>query len=123
MKRANYGLRGAGLLLVMILSCFRHGSANPVLTVGVWKNITPAGVTMSEANHVFCQGMAIDPRHPSTLYLCVCAYDVSKGGLYKTTDGGSTWNRIGNLDEPIHVVVDRHKSNHLSCVDGVRAAT
>jgi len=78
---------------------------------------------MSAANHVFCQGMAIDPAHPSTLYLCVCAYDVSRGGLYKTTDGGSHWARIGNLDEPIHIVVDPHNSNHLYCVDGVRGAT
>jgi hypothetical protein len=78
---------------------------------------------MSAADHVFCQGMAIDLDHPSTLYLCVCAYDVSKGGLFKTTDGGSTWTRIGKLDEPIHVAVDPHHSSHLYCIDGVRGST
>jgi len=88
-----------------------------------WKNITPSTATMSEENHVFCQGMAIDPSHPSTLYLCVCAYDVSKGGLFKTTDFGKTWAKVGLLDEPIHVVIDPHNSNHLYCVDGVRGAT
>ena len=90
---------------------------------GVWRNISPSGVTMTAVNHVFCQGMAIDPRHPSTLYLCVCAYDVSKGGLYKSTDSGTTWNRIGILDEPIHISIDPRNSNHLYCVDGVRGAT
>ncbi len=112
------------VLLSAILTGSRTIAADgPTLTAGVWRNITPAGVTMTAANHVFCQGMAIDPSHPSTIYLCVCAYDVSKGGLYKTTDGGSTWAKIGKLDEPIHVVVDPKDSNHLYCVDGVRGET
>ena len=115
------------VLVLFILSVGRAAKRQvkqkPDLTVGIWKNITPAGVTMSAVDHVFCQGMAIDPAHPSTLYLCVCAYDAAKGGLYKTTDGGATWNKMGKLDEPIHVVVDPHNSNHLYCVDGVRGAT
>jgi hypothetical protein len=111
------------LLLAIASASADNGSAGPELTIGVWKNITPAGVSMSAENHVFCQGMAIDPAHPSTLSLCVCAYDVSRGGLYKTRDGGITWTRIGTLDEPIHVVVDPRHSNHLYCVDGVRGST
>ena len=95
----------------------------PDLTPGVWKKITPAGVTMTLTNHVFCQGVTLDPARPSTIYLCVCAYDVEKGGLYKTTDGGATWARIGKLDEPIHVAIDPNDSNHLYCVNGVRGAT
>jgi photosystem II stability/assembly factor-like uncharacterized protein len=95
----------------------------PVLGVGVWTRITPAGVEMSAENHVFCQGMAIDPSNPDTLYLCICAYDVAKGGLYKSTDRGRTWRRIGQLDEPIHIVVDPADSKHLYCVDGVRGQT
>jgi hypothetical protein len=97
--------------------------ASPVLPPGVWTNITPASVTMTPINNVFCQGMAIDPENPSTLYLCVCAYDVSQGGLYKTTDGGSDWSKVGSLDEPIHIAVDPNNSNHLYCVDGVRGNT
>ena len=85
--------------------------------------MTPAGVTMTPENHVFCQGVAIDARNPGTLYLCICAYDVAKGGLHKTTDGGTTWKKIGNLDEPLHVAIDPADSNHLYCVDGVRGAT
>lgn len=122
MNRANLVVGGL-VLLWANLTGSAGASDGPALTVGVWKNLTPAGVTMTADNHVFCQGMAIDPSHPSTLYLCVCAYDPSKGGLYKTTDGGATWARIGNLDEPIHVVVDPHDSDHLYCVDGVRGST
>ncbi len=123
MKHVPCAVKGWGILLLLLLSVVSHGADTPPLTVGLWKSITPAGVTMSAANHVFCQGMAIDPKRPSTLYLCVCAYDVTKGGLYKTTDRGSHWSRIGNLDEPIHIAVDPHHSNHLYCVDGVRGNT
>ena len=122
MNRINCSLLGLGLML-MSVGLSSKGFANPDLAAGVWKNITPAGVVMTASNHVFCQGMAIDPAHPSTLYLGVCAYDVSKGGLFKTVDGGATWNKVGNLDEPVHVVIDPHHSNHLYCVDGVRGAT
>ena len=31
---------------------------------------------MTLTNHVFCQGVTLDPAHPSTIYLCVCAYEV-----------------------------------------------
>jgi photosystem II stability/assembly factor-like uncharacterized protein len=121
--RAKSLVWGMGLLLAIVLGSFRDGAANPVLPEGVWTKITPAEVTMTAENHVFCQGMAIDPAHPSTLYLCVCAYDVAKGGLYKTTDGGAHWAKVGNLDEPIHIAIDPHDSRHLYCVDGVRGET
>lgn len=112
------------VLLAALAACLlESGSAAPPLAPGEWKNITPPDVVMTSGNHVFCQGMAIDRAHPSTLYLCVCAYDVSKGGLYKTTDGGSTWAKAGQLDEPIHIVIDPKDSEHLYCVDGVRGST
>jgi len=110
-------------VLGVFVSIAQLNAANPELVPGVWKNITPACVSMSKENHVFCQGMAIDLKKPSTLYLCVCAYDVNKGGLFKTTDAGSSWKKIGHLDEPIHIAINPDDSNHLYCVDGVRGAT
>jgi hypothetical protein len=104
-------------------SLLPFAEANPDLVPGVWKKITPESVTMTPGNHVFCQGVTLDARNPKTLYLCVCAYDAKKGGLFKTTDGGSTWKKVGHLDEPLHVVIDPSDSNHLYCVDGVRGAT
>ena len=107
--------------------CLALGSAaraNPDLVPGTWLNITPPGLNLDPSEHVFCQGMAIDPSKPSTLYLGICAYDVAKGaGLYKSTDAGSNWKKVGNLDEPVHVVVDPKNSNHLYAVDGVRGNT
>jgi len=116
--------RGTGLVVcAVVLTALTDALAAPVLTPGVWTKLTPAAVTINDTNHVFCQGMAIDPGNPSTLYLGICAYDVSLAGLYKTIDGGSTWAKTGNLDEPVHVVVDPRNSNHLYCVDGVRGNT
>ena len=123
MRHIKPGLDKIRLTLALTLTWLGVGFANPALTVGEWKSITPAGVTMTKDNHVFCQGMTIDPSHSSTLYLCVSAYDVSKGGLFKTTDGGANWKKIGPLDEPIHITVDPNDSKHLYCVDGVRGAT
>ena len=111
------------VLALLFTSAFVHGADGPELTPGVWTRISPPGVTMTKDNHVFCQGVTIDPNHPSTLYLCICAYDVSKAGLFKTNDGGATWARVGKLDEPLHIAVDPHDSNHLYCVDGVRGDT
>lgn len=80
MNPQHYRQIGFGLLLAMTYVCLSGACAGPVLTSGVWKNITPPDGAMTPDNHVFCQGMAIDPAHPATLYLGVCAYDVSKGG-------------------------------------------
>jgi photosystem II stability/assembly factor-like uncharacterized protein len=113
------------MLIVMAALCAvgKADAEDLVLKPGIWTRITPAGVTMTKENHVFCQGVTLDPRHPRTLYLCVCAYDVAKGGLFKTTDGGATWKKIGPLDEPMHVAINPEDSNHLYCVDGVRGNT
>lgn len=80
--------------------------ARPDLVPGQWTSISPAAAQINEKAHVFCQGMAIDPSNPNTLYLGVCGYEMSKPvGLWKTTDGGTTWKRLGHLDEPVHRVV------------------
>jgi photosystem II stability/assembly factor-like uncharacterized protein len=109
--------------LILAASLASPAFANPTLPYGTWTNITPAATPMTPTNNVFCQGMAIDPNNPSTLYLGVCAYDVSQAGLYKTTNGGSTWAKVGQLDEPVHITIDPNNSNHLYAVDGVRGNT
>ena len=121
----NYRTQALAQLLFLYITCISifPALASPPIEPGVWTKISPPDVVMTAANHVFCQGMAVDAAHPATIYLCICAYDVSQGGLYITTDRGSTWRKIGKLDEPIHIVIDPKDPKHLCCVDGVRGNT
>ena len=100
MKCAPFIFSGLASLLALLAPLSVNGREAETNLPGTWKNRTPAGVTMTADNRVFCQGVTVDPAHPGTLYLCVCAYDVPKAGLFKTTDGGATWAKIGKLDAP-----------------------
>ncbi len=111
------------LFLLAALAAMPAIAADSAFEPGVWTKVTPAGVVMTRENHVFCQGVTLDLKNPRTLYLCICAYDAAKGGLFKTVDSGATWKKIGQLDEPLHVAIDPDDSNHLYCVDGVRGGT
>src|SRR5262249_40183899 len=99
----------------------------PALVAGEWKNISPAGVNFhgGGGDDVFTQGIALDPCDAATMYLSVSSFDVEGGnpGVYKTTNGGSDWTKVGNLDEPIHVRVNPTDHDHLVAVDGVRGGT
>jgi hypothetical protein len=108
----------------------------PNLPLGQWVNIGPSDVPFGDKTLVtFTQGIAIDPCDPSTLYLTVNGFDPagSKAGLYKSTNGGASWRRVGrvmashtqadHIDEPIRVRVDPRDSQHLYIVDGVRGDT
>src|ERR1051326_7366313 len=52
----------------------------------VWTSIGPEGGSV--------QSLAVDPRNPSTVYAAAPA-----SGIFKTTDGGASWTRVGS--EPI----------------------
>src|SRR5579859_3212337 len=96
----------------------------PALTAGTWKNISPAlNFAGDPGTGTSAHGFAIDTCNPSTLYFCADDYDATKGGLFKTTDAGVTWTKIGPLDEPFHVRVDPKNSLHLYAGDGVRGVT
>lgn len=87
----------------------------PVLTPGVWTAITPP-VDMSDT-----YGLAwfeIDPSNPNILYACI-----DERGLWKTTDRGTSWKKVGNLDSPIAVRVDPRNGQRLLATQGVRGAT
>jgi hypothetical protein len=93
--------------------------ANPSLTVGVWTDITPAGAGTSKQGFL---ALAIDYKNPNTLYAGSCGQ-----GIWKTTNGGSTWTQMGNssmlgtnwattskyIDNPVFIEVDPNNSQHL----------
>ena len=95
----------------------------PKLSAGQWVNISPKEVPFGDGS--FTQGIAVDWCDPATMYLTVDAFDIEgdKAGLYKTTDGGSSWRKISQLDEPIKVRIDPKNPQHLYVVDGVRGGT
>jgi hypothetical protein len=107
----------------------------PKLTSGKWTDITPADhVALKGTNQtMIAQGIAIDPCEPTTVYWCTTPFDTSKGGLFKSTDAGGSWRRIGKvtpdytgvdqIDEPLHVRIDPNDSQHLYVGDGVRGGT
>jgi hypothetical protein len=102
-------------------ACF----ANPVLTPGIWTDITPS--YLKGTSFQTC-GMNFDPSNRSTLYLT--GSFGSKLGLIKSTDGGSSWARMGNppaatnwsdtvdyLDAPYQIAVDPANSQHMYCTE------
>jgi len=96
----------------------------PALEPSVWKNVGPAEVPFGSQN-VFTQGMAIDPCNPATLYLTVTGYNPSDfkilpGGLFKTTDAGSHWSKLGAFDSGLNLRIDPKNSQHLYFGNGVR---
>lgn len=64
----------------------------------VWTNITDALPASSGSGNVACGALAMDPTAPETLYLGLGdAFDAQGRGLYKTTNGGTTWTECGSL--------------------------
>jgi hypothetical protein len=110
------------------------GWANPTLTPGVWEDITPAVIQKGDQKTCIGQGIAVDPRDPSTLYWGNTPFNAEAGGLFKSTDAGATWKRIGaitpafpgataQLDMPLRVRIDPGNSSHLYVGDGVRGTS
>jgi hypothetical protein len=103
----------------------------PALTAGVWTNLTSPQMTLGSGGGPKF-GIAefdFDPGNPYVIYVCV-----DQDGLWKTTDGGSTWKQLGDstkigststqyLDSPIAVRVDPNNANHLIATQGVRGST
>lgn len=64
-------------------------------------------------------GIVIDPKNPNTVYVAAEGSVWGPGGergLYKTTDGGKTWNKVLNISENTgvnNVVMDPRDSNVL----------
>jgi hypothetical protein len=97
----------------------------PALEPGVWVNITPnlQDFAGDPGSGSFGQGIAVDPCNPAILYFSLCNFDTNKGGIYKSTDGGMTWNKMGDIDAPLAIRIDPNNPDHLYAGSGVRGST
>jgi hypothetical protein len=99
----------------------------PKLEAGVWTQLNPSQVHYgNNAVDVFTQGLALDPCNPATIYLTACTNPDDPGsnpGLYRSTNAGTTWTRLGPFDCPINVRVDPANPLHLYVGQGVRGGT
>ncbi|MEP6510370.1 MAG: hypothetical protein ABJB02_02180 [Dokdonella sp.] len=96
---------------------------------GVWKS-TDSGTTFKpvfDKQAVQSIGsIAIDPSNPQTIWVGTgeawTRNSVSVGdGVYKSTDGGETWNNVGlrNSERVAKILVDPHDGNTVyACVPG-----
>src|SRR5678816_3388163 len=91
MSAARRSIVGSALAALAFCST---AHANPTLTKGTWQEITPSVVTTGAPETCIGQGIAIDRKNPSTIFWGTTPYTDTEGGLFKSTDAGSTWRRI-----------------------------
>jgi hypothetical protein len=96
-------------------------STAPALTPGVWKDIGPIP-------NYYGNGIVFDACNPAILYTAGGNYAAAGGpgdkhGVFRSTDAGTTWEQLVNLDSSARVRVDPRNSLHLYVVDGVNGKT
>lgn len=82
------------LIVCAVSSLVAHAGINEWTGVGLWPE--------------WVSSVAVSPENPNVIY--VSAYDVwwddnREGGLFKTTDGGATWDTLGFRNSSVNEVV------------------
>ncbi len=96
----------------------------PELTSGRWAQIAPAELLpgLGVDQTMSAKTIAVDPCNTGTIYWGTTPFTVSLGGLWKSTNGGGSWKKIGRFQAPFHVRVDPNNPLHLYVGAGVRGA-
>jgi hypothetical protein len=105
-------------------------NAMGALSATEFTNVSPSKAKLGVAgdDHVFTQGIAVDPNTPGTVYVTVSGFNsanfsVIPGGICRTTDGGNTWAPVGKLQQPLAIRINPKDSKHMYAGDGVRGDT
>jgi len=73
------------------------GSVAPALTTTSWTAIGPAALNeFGQIDSGRIAGVAADPLNANTLYIASAG-----GGVWKTTDGGTTWNPLTDTQQTL----------------------
>lgn len=100
-----------------------EGLQRPDLSVGdgMYKS-TDAGKTWKHIGLTDCQqiaGLAIDPTNENKVFVAALGHPYganAERGVYRTTDGGSTWQKVLYIDEntgAIQVTIDPSNQNNI----------
>jgi hypothetical protein len=94
----------------------------PALMVGQWTDISPAGVNRPRASAppFGCMDIVVSPCNPYVLYLTT---DIE--GMWRSTDGGATWSKLGGVvgaagNSPGDMQINPANPMQLYVVGGVR---
>ena len=85
---------------------------------GVTWTLNPITISGPGPQPVFINGLAIDPKTPSRLYVAS-----SNGGIFKSTDAGATWTAIFSLTSATTVAVDPQNPSVLYASFGSNTGT
>jgi xyloglucan-specific exo-beta-1,4-glucanase len=66
------------------------------IATGAWTQISPAPSSNTSADYFGYSGLAIDPEHPSTIMVTAYSSWWPDTIIWRSTNGGSTWNQIWN---------------------------
>jgi photosystem II stability/assembly factor-like uncharacterized protein len=102
MMQRIFGSAVAACFACILFVSTQTATANPVLTPGVWKDISP----QRSGGEVWY--VRIDPNDPNTIYACT-----GGAGLFKSTDAGSTWKQINVCPYIAGLEIDPKNSQHL----------
>ncbi len=93
----------------------------PELPLGEWVFLGPHEPEYGTDLN-FTQGMTIDPCNPANLYTTMVGFTESvreNNGIYRSTNAGASWDKVGHLDFPIRVRVDPEDPLHIYACDAV----
>jgi xyloglucan-specific exo-beta-1,4-glucanase len=66
------------------------------IATGTWTQISPVPSSNTSGNYFGYSGLAIDPEHPSTIMVTAYSSWWPDTIIWRSTNGGSTWNQIWN---------------------------